>query len=230
MLRKINRDNERNGYQLSWSTLRQEWPIWLLLLGALIAGIITYPHLPDQVPSHWNFQGEVDAYSSREFGAFMLPLLNIGLYLMMLFMPLIDPKRDNYARFTGAYRFLRWALVIFMTAIYTITILSAFGYQINIGLVVKAFVALLFMLIGNFMGQMRHNYFVGIKNPWTLANEEVWQRTHRFSGKLWVIGGLITLFLAPVQALWGVYLFFMVIVILVVLPMVYSYLLFRRLS
>jgi uncharacterized membrane protein len=229
MKRKIN-NHQTKGYQLSWSALRQEWPIWLLLIGTLIVGVIIYPSLPDQVPSHWNFQGEVDAYSSREFGAFMLPLLNIGLYLMMLFMPLIDPKRDNYARFAGAYRLLRFALVIFMTVIYAITILSAFGYQINTGLVVKAFVALLFMLIGNFMGQMRHNYFVGIKNPWTLANEEVWQRTHRFSGKLWVIGGLITLLLAPVQALWGVYLFFIVIVILVVLPMVYSYLLFRRLS
>ncbi|NLC07818.1 MAG: SdpI family protein [Syntrophomonadaceae bacterium] len=229
MKTKIN-NHEPKGYQLNWSTLRREWPIWLLLIGTLIAGIIIYPSLPDQVPSHWNFKGEVDAHSSREFGAFMLPLINIGMYLMMLFLPLIDPKRDNYARFAGAYRFLRCALAIFMTAIYAITILSALGYQINTGLVVKAFVALLFMLIGNFMGQMRHNYFVGIKNPWTLANEEVWQATHRFSGKLWVIGGLITLLLAPVQALWGVYLFFTVIVILVVLPMVYSYLLFRRLS
>jgi len=181
------------------------------------------------VPTHWNFQGQVDDYSSRAFGAFMIPLLNIGIYLMMLFMPLIDPRRDNYARFTGAYQYLRWGTVLFMSVLYGTTILSALGMQINIGMVVKGFVALLFILIGNFMGQMRPNYFVGIKTPWTLANEQVWEKTHRMSGKLWVGAGILELALAPVQALWGAYLFFGLVLAMAIIPIAYSYFIFRKL-
>ena len=100
---KLNQDT----YQVNWDMLKREWPIWTLLIGTLIAAIVIYPHLPDQVPIHWNIKGEVDNYGSRAFGAFMLPLTNIGLYLLMLFLPLIDPRRDNYARFAGAYRLMR---------------------------------------------------------------------------------------------------------------------------
>ncbi|MEA4925891.1 MAG: SdpI family protein [Syntrophomonadaceae bacterium] len=217
-------------YRIDRAIMQKEWPLLLLMAGLLLTAVLVYPHLPDQVPSHWNMQGEVDDYQGRFFGAFFAPLLTVGLYLLLLFLPLIDPKRDNYLKFKGAYTFLRWGLVVFMAVVYGLTILAALGYAINIGLAVKAMVSFLLIVIGNFMGQFRHNYFVGIKTPWTLANEEVWQRTHRLGGKLWVIGGLFCLAVSPFDAGWAAVIFFGAIMVMTIVPILYSYLLFAKLK
>ncbi|MEN6350635.1 MAG: SdpI family protein [Syntrophomonas sp.] len=223
-------NNTRNSYCLEWKTVRRDWPLWLLMAGLLISAIVVYPHLPERVPGHWNIHGEVDDYYSRSFGAFFPPLMAIGLYLMMLFFPLIDPQRGNYRRFTGAYTFLRWGLVVFFGVFYVATILVALGYQIDIALAVKAMVSVLFIIIGNFMGQFRHNYFVGIKTPWTLASEAVWRGTHRLGGRIWVVGGLVCLAVSFVNSLWGAVVFFTAIMFIALTPIVYSYFLFKKLS
>ena len=202
---EINNDKR---YRLDWNTVRHDWPLWVLMAGVLLASFVIYPYLPDQVPGHWNIHGQVDAYYPRSFGAFFPPLLAIAIYLLMLFTPVLDPRRDNYVRFKSAYTFLRWITIIFLVLIYAAAILAALGYQINIGIVVKALVAVLFIMIGNYMGQFRHNYFVGIKTPWTLANEEVWQRTHRIAGRIWVLGGFSMSATAPFQVT-GVHTYFL---------------------
>lgn len=225
-MEKRNKDS----YSLEWEKLRRDWPLWILMAGLLITAVWVYPHLPEKVPSHWNIRGDVDAYSSRFFGAFFAPILTVGLYFLMLLVPYIDPKRDNYQRFTPAYTFLRWSLVVFFSVIYAATILVALNYPINIGLIVKAMVSILFLIIGNYMGQFRHNYFVGIRTPWTLANEEVWQRTHRFGSKIWVIGALICLAMSLVEAAWGAVVFFIAVMVMTIIPIVYSYIIFLKLT
>jgi uncharacterized membrane protein len=197
-------------------------------LGFLIGAFFLYPHLPEQVPSHWNLKGEVDSYTTRTLGAFLMPVLAIILYLTMILVSVIDPRRENYVRFKNAYRLMRWIMVLFLGGLYVLTMLFSLGYDINIGLIVKAGVALLLAVIGNFMGQFRHNYFVGIKTPWTLANEKVWNQTHRFGGRIWVAGGLVCLAMSPLNALWANYLYFASIMLMAFVPMVYSYLLYRR--
>lgn len=217
-------------YRLDWPTVKRDWPLWIIMAGLLLASILVYPHLPDKVPGHWNIQGQVDAYYSRSFGAFFAPFLTIAIYLLMLLIPLLDPRRDNYQRFSGAYTFLRWSLVVFFMLVYAATILVAMGYQVDVALMVKALVAILFIVIGNFMGQFRHNYFVGIKTPWTLANEEVWQRTHRMGGRIWVLGGFVCLAMAPLQANWSAYVFFAVLFLMTCIPVVHSYLVYTKLQ
>lgn len=197
-------------------------------MGFLIGAFFLYPHLPEQVPSHWNLKGEVDSYTTRTLGAFLMPVLAIILYLTMILVSVIDPRRENYVRFKNAYRLMRWIMVLFLGGLYVLTMLFSLGYDINIGLIVKAGVALLLAVIGNFMGQFRHNYFVGIKTPWTLANEKVWNQTHRFGGRIWVAGGLVCLAMSPLNALWANYLYFASIMLMAFVPMVYSYLLYRR--
>ncbi|MGI5921084.1 MAG: SdpI family protein [Syntrophomonadaceae bacterium] len=224
----MEKSNNGDNYRLDWGTLRREWPLWVLLLGLLVSGIIVYPHLPPQVPGHWNIHGEVDAYYSRQFGAFFVPLMTVGIYLLMLFIPMIDPRRENYVRFSGAYTFLRWALVLFFTVLYLATILIALGYTVDVALIIKAMVAVLLIVTGNYMGQFRHNYFVGIRTPWTLANEEVWQQTHRMGAKIWVAGGLVCLVMAPIKSVWAAYVFFTSIMIMTLVPIVYSYILFKK--
>jgi uncharacterized membrane protein len=142
----------------------------------------------------------------------------------------IDPKRENYGRFVGAYRILRWAVPLLLTLLYLTTILVALGYPVNVGLVVKALVAVLLIVIGSLLSQVRFNYFVGVRTPWTLANEEVWQLTHRLSGRLYAACGLVCLVCAFISASWGTALFFTTIGVMVVVPIVYSYLCFRGLN
>lgn len=222
-------NRKKDPYRLEWRTLRHDWPLWILMAGLLITAVWVYPHLPEKVPSHWNIHGEVDAYSSRFFGAFFAPLLTMGIYFLMLLVPYVDPKRDNYQRFTSAYTFLRWSLVAFFSVIYGATILVALDYPINVGLIVKAMVSILFLVIGNFMGQFRHNYFVGIRTPWTLANEEVWQRTHRFGSKIWVAGALVCLSMSLIDSAWGAVVFFTAVMVMTIIPIVYSYIIFVKL-
>jgi len=223
------RDNSKM-YRVDWETLRRDWLLWLMMIGMFVFAFWIYPRLPAMVPGHWNLQGEIDRYYPKTFGAFFAPLLTVGLYLLMLFLPLIDPRRDNYERFAGAYTFMRWGLVIFLAIIYGISIMAALGYGLDVALLIKGLVAILFIVIGNFMGQFRHNYFVGIKTPWTLANEEVWRRTHRLSGRIWVVCGLACLAVSPIESPWGAGVFFAALMIMVVVPIVYSYIIFADLQ
>ncbi|WP_334110722.1 SdpI family protein [Thermodesulfitimonas autotrophica] len=220
--------DKSEGYALTWEALKPDWPVWVVLAGLLVAAVILYPLLPERVPVHWNWRGEVDRYGSRFEGAFVAPLLALGIYILMVLTPLIDPRRENYARFAGAYRLLRWVFVLFMASIYVVWMAAALGYRVDIGLAVKTALGLLFAAIGNVLGQVRHNYFVGIRTPWTLADEAVWRRTHRLAAKVWVVGGLVCLALAPFRTLWAVVAFFAALTLMVLVPVIFSYLHYRR--
>ncbi|KJS23295.1 MAG: integral membrane protein [Clostridiaceae bacterium BRH_c20a] len=172
---------------------KKEWPYLLFLVIPLVAAFLVYPYMPDMVPTHWNTQGEVDRYSSREFGTFFLPLLNIVLYVLFIVLPHLDPKRANYEKFLGSYRLIRYTTHIFFVFVFAITVFASLGYSVDIGLWVSLGVSLLFIVMGNIMGRVRHNYFVGFRYPWTLANEEVWRKTHQIGSKAMVLGGIIAL-------------------------------------
>lgn len=209
--------------------IKKDWLLILMILASFGIAAYFYPILPDKVPSHWNLYGEVDAYSSRFFGAFSMPLLNIGMYVLFLVTPYIDPKRANYKFFEGAYRMFRILMHIFMFGLQAVILAVALGYELNVALIVKVSVSVLFILVGNVMGRFRFNYFVGIKTPWTLANEEVWKKTHRMAARVWVAGGLI----CAAASFWhnsiSAAIFFLSIIILVFVPLVYSYIEYQKL-
>jgi uncharacterized membrane protein len=211
--------------------IKHDWIIVLLLLGALAAGVLLYPHLPEQIPSHWNIQGEVDKYSSRFWGALGLPLLSAGIYIMMVLLPVIDPRRENYTRFRGAYRSIKSVLVLFFIALWVMVIMTSLGYSVPVDRYVNAGVGLLLMAIGNFMGKLRHNYFIGVKTPWTLASEEVWRRTHRLSSRVWVIAGaVVALSGLTLGGERGIVFIGAAIAAAVVIPIVYSYWIYKKLK
>lgn len=177
-------------YRVDWQRVRRDWPAWVVLIGGFVAGALLYPSLPERVPIHWNAAGEVDGYGSRLMGAFGLPTLNLGIYALLLFLPLIDPKRANYARFAGFYHGFRVLMVVFLGLMHVVALYAGLGRSVDMGLVTTLGVSLLFLYLGNSLGRVRHNYFMGIKTPWTLANEEVWRRTHRVGGRLFVLMAL----------------------------------------
>lgn len=210
--------------------LGREWPLLLLLLLLLVAGLVAYPHLPERVPAHWNLAGEVDRYQSRFWGAFAMPLLGLGIYLLMLVAPRWDPRRENYARFLPVYRFTRTALVLLTAVLQGVILAAGLGRAVPVGLIVQCALSSLFLFLGNQLGRVRPNYFFGIRTPWTLASEEVWRRTHRLGAWLLVGAGLVGLASAPLPAPFNAALFFGGLAVAVVWSTLYSYFVFRRLK
>ncbi len=209
--------------------LKKELPILIILLIPLITAVFLYPYIPDQVPIHWNVKGEIDDYSSKAFGTFLLPVLNIILYVLFLVLPKIDPKRANYRKFDSSYTIIRYSLHIFLTILFGVTIVISLGFPVNIGKWVAASVAVLFVVMGNTIGRVRHNYFVGFRFPWTLDNEEVWKKTHQFGAKAMVLGGVVALIGA---ILTNGSLSFTILMLGIIIPMIvvtiYSYMIYKK--
>ena len=202
----------------------------LAVVLSLIVGILAYPHLPASVPSHWNSAGEIDGYTTALGGAFLLPLIMLGVFGLFLLLPRIDPKKMNYAKMGKAYWILGLGMILFFTMIYLSTLAVALGYvQTLSSKWIFSAVGILFILMGNYFGKIKHNYFLGIRTPWTLASEEVWTKTHRFAGPIWVVGGVLLLATGFLPSVWATAWLLGIVAIIAIVPMVYSYLLFRNL-
>lgn len=211
--------------------LKREWLFLMIVIVPFIIAILVYPYMPDQVPSHWNINGEIDDYSSRTFGAFFLPILNIGMYVLFIILPKLDPKRDNYLKFAGSYRIIRYSIHIFFIILFGLTVLVSLGYPVEMDFWIPVGVAILFMVIGGSMGRVKHNYFVGFKFPWTLANEAVWNRTHQVGSKAMVIGGALALIGVIFTENFAKFMILMIgIFIPVIFTSIYSYLLYKRIT
>ncbi len=152
--------------------------IVVALVAAFGIAIWAYPQLPARVPSHWNAAGEVDGYSSRTFGAFGLPLIMLGLTVLLLGLPRIDPLKKNIEGFLPEYHVFVAVFELFFLLIYAQTILWALGTELSINVVMSIGCGALFMCVGWMIGRAKRNFFIGIRTPWTLMNEEVWDRTH----------------------------------------------------
>ncbi|MBZ4687378.1 MAG: hypothetical protein PWQ96_205 [Clostridia bacterium] len=198
-----------------------------IIIFSLVVGMLVYSHLPDRVPTHWNIRGEVDGYSGRFFGAFGLPLITLGVYILMVFLPRIDPQRTNYSKFPRAYNVVMVGLVLFFLSLYTITLLAAFNYPIDVGRFVRIAIGILFVAMGNYMTQIRHNYFFGIKTPWTLASETVWRKTHRLGGILYVGAGILILSSILTSDKVGFVITIGSVIAVIIISTIYSYLIFK---
>jgi uncharacterized membrane protein len=203
----------------------QEVVLVVLTLLPILYLAVNWNLLPEKMPVHFDAHGNPNGFGSRMVYVWM-PL---GLYLLMLVLPKIDPRKANYEVFAGSYYKIRLIMAIFFGLINTMVI---WGVINNSGVIQKMLpltLFLLFMLIGNYMGNFRPNYFVGIKVPWTLNSDEVWIRTHKMAGKLWFWGslaGMILYFVVPKPE----WVFIPLMIILVIVPVIYSYLIYRNAS
>ncbi len=192
------------------------------------ASFYFFKNFPAEVPMHWNMAGEVDRYGSKMMGAFLFPAILLGMYLLFLVLPFMDPKKERYAQFRKVYHLFKLMMIFFMALIYFLASLSALGFDFNIGLWVSVMVGALFIFIGNYLGKIKSNWFMGIRLPWTLSSEENWNKTHRFSGLVYILAGFLMMMMGLIPLGFRLYLFIFVLVLLVVLPVGYSFLLFRK--
>lgn len=204
----------------------------LSVLATLVISFWAYPRLPYRVPSHWNAAGEIDGYSGAFSGAFLLPLITLAIWLFFLMIPLIDPRRDNYKKMGKVFWLFSLLVVLFLCILHLGILMSALGMLKTslVPLLSFAGVGVLFIVLGFCMGKIRHNYFFGIRTPWTLASEEVWNKTHRTVGPWWIIGGVVFLFLGFLPKYLVIPLLFVIIVVLALGSTVYSYIVYRRLN
>lgn len=180
--------------------------VLVLVIGATIAGAVLWNRMPDQMASHWNANDQVDGYIPRFWGVFMMPLINFGLFLIFLVIPLIDPLKANIAKFRGVFNLFIAFIIGYMTYIHALTLIWNLG-NTNFG-ISKAMLpamGLLFFLIGYLLKQAKRNWFIGIRTPWTLSSDKVWDETHRIGSILFMISGLFAVvggFLGGTTAVW----------------------------
>ena len=201
-----------------------------LLFIAIITAVAAYlyPSLPEQIPTHWNIQGEVDDYTPKPWGVIVLPLAAILVFVIMKLIPLISPKGFRTDQFMDVINIFTVTLVGFMSGIGLMVLLAASGRSVQMNEMVFAALGLLFIVLGNYMSKVRKNFFIGIRTPWTLASDEVWSRTHRLGGWIFVLIGSFMFLNAFIQfpQAWLIG----AIVILALVPVVYSFVLYRRIE
>ena len=166
--------------------------MWLLALLPLVLVAVFYSRLPDQVPMHWGFDGEINRYGSKN-ELWLIGALGPLFALLFQFLPRLDPKRRNYEKFQTYYEAFSLVLVAFTSVMMGVALLESFRPgSLSMGRVVSALVGLLFLFVGNIMGKVKPNFFMGIRNPWTLSDPDVWNRAHRLGGGLFFLTGLVT--------------------------------------
>ena len=205
----------------------RKWIPVIVVLVAVIASVVAYPNLSDTIPTHWDLEGNVNGFSSRLWGAFGLPLAMVGIYAIMRFLPLIDPRRENYAKFAGAYDGIITTVLLFLLGLHLVVLRAGMGHEISMQKVLPIGMGLLFVAIGALLPQARSNFFVGIRTPWTLSSEKSWEKTHRVGGVVFVFIGLMTAASAflPTSTGWPVVWIVTAVAILGVV--VYSYVVWR---
>lgn len=196
-----------------------------IMLPSLV-GVILWDKLPSEMATHFGPNGNADGFSSKAFAVFGLPLILLAVFWICMFFTLKDKKNANQDK--KAFNMIFWLMPILSCIVNGVIYLIAFGKEINITFILALMLGLLFMFIGNYMPKCRQNATLGVKIRWTLQSEENWNVTHRFTGKVWFICGLITLLTVflPLKVcffIWPVTFFFSM-----VLPVIYSYVFYKK--
>jgi uncharacterized membrane protein len=204
----------------------------LLVAGMALLALLVGLRLPAdaQLPVHWNLAGEPDRFEGKWFALFMPVAITAGTASLLAFLPALEPRRQGLQRSEGLYLWTWAGALLVLASAHAAILLFALGREVSVPHLIVGAVGIMFMLIGNQLGKSRSMLLVGIRTPWTLSSEEVWIKTHRLSGKLLMAGGLL-LFIA---ALLGVsplmlgILLGLVLIVGLIGPAIYSYLLWRR--
>ena len=203
----------------------------IIILGIIVLsfsiGIYFYPQMPERAASHWNFKGEVDDYISKFWGLFLMPFISIGLFLLFTLIPKIDPLKANIEKFRKHFDRFIVLIILFFFYLYLLTILWNLGIKFSMSRVLVPAFGILFYYCGVLIENAKRNWSIGIRTPWTMSNEKVWEKTHKIGGKLFKTAGMIAFF--------GIFfqnyalLFVLIPVILAVLfAVVYSYLEYKK--
>ena len=196
---------------------------YIIILLPILIGCLLWNQLPDQIATHFSFDGTPNDWSAKPFVVFGIPVIMLGFQWVCFFFLQVDPKKQNMSEK------LKYLVLWIVPCAAMLVVISSYGYELgyqyDIRMVSSIIMGLLFLIIGNYMPKCKQNYTMGIRLPWTLDDEENWNHTHRIAGIVWVIGGFIMLLNIFIRADW---LPFVLLVALIAIPTIYSYLYYKK--
>jgi len=199
-----------------------------LTAAALVASVVLYPYLPLQMPTHWNIHGQVDGYGAKSWAAFLSPAIMAAMLALFRLFPWLSPKRFEVDTFRSTYLYMMVVLLAFFAYIHGLMLWAGLKGPWDISRALFGGICLLFVLRGNVLGKVQRNFWIGVRTPWTLANERVWYATHRFAARTFVLGGLLGFVLGFAGA--GFYLSFGVLMAGALAPIAHSLVYYKRLA
>lgn len=215
--------------QLSWLPPKS---VLAIVAGMFLLSIALYSKLPDIVPTHWGLNGEADGFSSKTFGAFFAPVLGTFLAFLFPIVQRMDPKREAYANFQATWTRLQIGIIGFFAYIHVVTLLAGLYPSISshVATFITSGMGVLFILIGNSMGKIEQNWFVGLRTPWTLSDPEIWRKSQRLAGLLFVLGGIAILIISlAIQNSIALFITFIAVIFSVsIIPIGYSYVIAKK--
>lgn len=195
----------------------------IVILLPIVMGLLLWSRLPERIATHWGVDGTADGWSSKGFAVFGMPLFILAIHWICVLVTSADPKHKNIQG--KPFSMMLWVCPLISVLAGTMIYATALGVELNAALFIPIILGLMFVVIGNYLPKCKQNYTVGIKVPWALNDEENWSSTHRFAGKLWVLGGLLMLATAFLEQVW---LFFVIALVMAFAPVLYSYLYYRK--
>ena len=210
--------------KLSWRT---ELPPLLLIAATFAASALSWGAAPARIPVHWGMSGEPDRFGGRIEGLLLLPLVGLAIYLLMTFLPRIDPLHAGYATFAGAYLTLRFAILALFTGIHAVILLTIRGARVEVGTVVPILVGALFLTISRLLARLEPNWLVGLRTPWALSSRRSWRATHRAGGKVFAAMGVVMMAMALVRPGWPLWTMIALVAAGPISLVIYSYRVWR---
>ena len=198
----------------------------IIILVPIIIGLILWNKLPDKIPTHWNAVGEVNGWSSKAFAVFGLPGFLFAVHWLCVLASSVDPKKQNIQG--KVLNIVFWICPVISVLGAVLMYGTALGMEFRVDKIIPTLVGVVFIVIGNYLPKCKQSYTMGIKLPWTLNDEENWNRTHRLGGKLWVVCGAVVILGMFLPNKFMIAVFLSVVTVAVLVPTVYSYLIFRE--
>ena len=194
----------------------------IIILLPILGGVLLWDKLPERVPFHWGINGEVDGWASKPMAVFGLPPFMLAIQWICILATGLEPKAKNVTT-TKMLGIVLWIIPVLNLFLHVMVYLAAFGRKVDMAAIMPLFMGALFVVIGNYLPKCKQSYTMGIKLPWTLNDEENWNKTHRLAGKLWVAGGLLCMPCALLSGAWAFIVMMSILVVMCAVPTVYSY-------
>lgn len=205
------------------------FPIFLILISFILATYFYFKIPIDIIATHWGADGQVNGYSSKFFGLFFMPILSVFMLILFLVLPKIDPYKKNFSEFKNYFQNFINIIFVFLFYLYCLTLLWNLNYQFNMIQFLSPAFTLLFYYAGVLMSHAKRNWFVGIRTPWTMSSQKVWDKTHSLGGKLFKLVSLVILLSLPFPQ-FALFLILIPILFVTAFIFVYSYLEYRKLK
>jgi len=203
--------------------------VLIMIAGAALAGLLLWNQLPDQMASHWNTNDEVDNYMSKFWGVFMMPLITLGMFALFIVIPNIDPLKANIAQFRDAFNLFIVLIVAFMLYVHALTLAWSLGNtDFKMSASMLPAMGLLFIFVGFMLRKAKRNFFIGIRTPWTLSSDTVWDKTHQLGAVLFMASGVLAIVGGLFGGMTAFWMLFVPLIGSTLFLLVYSYVLYQR--